>query len=211
MADGPVPKDVDFSGAMPVGASTETVLTGEHTVSDDIIRLNREWRPKDPSAQRFKDNVIALLEGIVNNTNTTVPEQGEEEPPDPPPGGGGPEMFYDSGYVPFTIGGSTWDVVEFPHNLGQVPTRTSIFYANVAEPDPNNITHEIIQIFPSLWLDANDHKIGSRLKVINKNSLQLTIAPNGLDGFYVDTTTDHRIPPLDGFYRHGFIRLMAWR
>jgi hypothetical protein len=209
----PVPKSTSVTVKNTAASSSEDILTGEHAVSDSIIRLNREWRPKEASAQRFKDNVISLLEGMVNNTNTTVPDQGEEEPPDPPPGGGGsPEIFYDSGYVFFEVVSGTWDTVPFKHNFGQVPTRFSLFYSNKANPVV--VEDDIIAIFPALRYDRDtttvgtvvDHKIGSRLSVKDKNTIELVIAPNGLDGF-----DDNRIPPLNGSTRPGYIRLMAWR
>jgi hypothetical protein len=214
MSDAPEPAATSVTVKNTAASTSEDILTGEHTVSESIIRLNREWRPKEASAQRFKDNVISLLEGMVNNTNTTVPDQGEEEP-DPPPGGGGsPEMFYDSGYVYFEVATALgWANVPFNHNLGQVPTRFTLFYSNKAKPVVGS--DDIVVIFPALRRNKYvetynyDLKIGSRLVVDGKNSVTLKIAPNGIDGFF--GATDNIIPADDGTKRPGYIRLMAWR
>ena len=177
----PVPESSTITIKNTSASTSEDILTGDHAVSEAIIRLNREWRPKEASAQRFKDNVISILEGLINNTNTTVPDQGEEEPPEPPPGGGGsPELFYDSGYVYFKCDGSTGDIIPFNHNLGQVPTRFTLFYSPVANPTVG--TDTIYVIAPGKVIDVNSDIVGVDIKITGQNTIDLAIGKDFLSG-----------------------------
>ena len=200
----PVPKSTTVTIKNTAASTSEDILTGEHTVSDSIIRLNKEWRPKEPSAQRFKDNVISLLEGMLNNTNTTVPDQGEELP-DPPPGGGGsPEIFYDSGYVYFYCDNTDPYLREFKHNMGQVPTQFTVFYSSAANPV---VGSDIIYVVtPGKFIDNAGLTIGFDLKVKNKNTMEMSIAKDFISG-----GGTWGIPPITAGPNEGYIRLMAWR
>lgn len=105
----------------------ETIYTGDQIVSFNIARVTREWQPKEKSAQRFKDDVIRRIEQIFNNTSIgTGGGEDDEE------GGGGtsPDLFFDSGY--FLLEHDSTATIK--HNLGQIPTRFTIFCSEVVSP-----------------------------------------------------------------------------
>ncbi len=199
------PKDATITTRNTTSMNTgEEILEGEHETSKAVYRLNREWRPKEPAAQRFKDNVVRLLENILNNTS------GGSGGGDPDPGGGGgvpgiePDLFWDSGYIWFFCNNDNPFVLEFAHNMGQVPTRYTIFYSNAAKPVLG--TDDVYVINTGKVISGDNETIGVDLTVKDKMTMRMSIAKDYLSG-----AGGWGIPKLKTGPNEGYIRLMVWR
>ena len=183
----------------PVTPTGNQVLTGEHIISEPLIRLDREWQPKDKSAQRFKDNLIKRVEQLLNNTSTGS-SSGDDTGTGTP--GTEPDLFFDTGYMwlvcensPFHTAGA--DYVDVTHNLGQVPSRITVFYSRAQEPDPaKDVIH---YVSPFIIRDNNNEAVGFQVKVTGINSVRLQVAADRL--FQSGTSA----------YQRGNFRILMWR
>lgn len=156
----------------------ETIYTGDHVVSSSIAWITREWRPDDKAAQRFKDDVIRRVEQLFNNTSTGTGGGEDEEA-----GGGGtsPDLFFDTGYFWLTsknyVPNNDTHVVK--HNLGQIPSRFSIFFCNKQNPDFDPLNPVIIAS-PTVIVDdlTPDTYAGFWVTFDTKNTLKFWGAKN---------------------------------
>ena len=169
-------------------ASTTTETdpqVGEHVVSSGLVRLNREWQPKDKATQRFKDDIIKKVEQVLNNTSTGSSGGGSSP-------GVEPDLFYDTGY--FYVAAN----LEYTktHNLGQIPTRFTIFYSNVLNPDPATDTIKLLS--PKIVLDYKNVRTGFSIAFTGQNTLML-ITKDKIDG-------SGSLAPAN-----GYIRILMWR
>jgi hypothetical protein len=194
------------------GSTKETeALVGKHIISTGLIRINREWQPKDRAAQRFKDDVIRKLEQVLNNVS--LGSEGES-------GGTVPDLVYDSGYWYFQCNpaGSNY-VKTITHNMGQIPSRFTFFYANAAEPDPeiNDIRVVVPRYtqhydptgtptnFTSGFFCLTGPVTGYPIN--GNNQVVISISKHWLDGY--DT---YGIPPRDENDKgNGYMRVVMWR
>jgi hypothetical protein len=185
----------------PETPSGESVLTGEHTVSAFVARMSREWQPKERSAQRFKDDVVKKLEQLLNNTSSGSPNIED-------PGGGSPgtepDLFYDTGYMWLICSTHpSWkagdEYVDITHNLGQVPTRYTVFFSNNQKPDPNNPQHAIYVVAPFFIVDGNSEWVGWYLSITGTNSIRLKVAK------------DRLFQSGSSQYKQGNFRILMWR
>ena len=167
---------------------------GEHIVSSPLVRLNREWQPKDKSAQRFKDDIIKKMEQVLNNTSS-----GSTPGEDPGTGDPGisPDLFYDTGYFYVEANNEYFKT----HNLSQIPSRLTIFYSNVLEPDPKNSAHKIHLIHAG-WTRGiylgTEQKSGISLRFTSQNDIKIVTTDK-------ITGNGPNAPP------NGHLRILMWR
>jgi len=177
--------------------TTETEpQVGEHVISTGLVRLNREWQPKDKAAQRFKDDLIKKVEQVLNNSSAGSGSGGGGSP------GVEPDLFYDTGYF-YVTASTDYDKT---HNLGQVPTRFTIFYSNVLNPDPSNVKHVIQLIHAGAVKGVRDTGGG----VLAEQWTGITIRMIGQNAIKVHTTekitgNDANAPAS------GHLRILMWR
>lgn len=196
------------------GSTKETeALVGKHIISTGLVRINREWQPKDRAAQRFKDDVIRKLEQVLNNVSLGSEGEG---------GGTQPDLVYDSGYWYFECDQSSTYIKTITHNMGQVPSRFTFFYANKSEPDPEQ--DDIRILAPGYVTNVDEVKAdfsivrsttgffcllgggASNPKIDGNNQIQIVISPYSIDGYGA-----YAIPPNVGGKYEGYMRVVMWR
>jgi hypothetical protein len=175
----------------------ETIYTGDQIVSSDISRITREWRPKDKAAQRFKDDVIRRIEQIFNNTSTGT---GGGEDDEESGGGTSPDLFFDSGYFYLKAGvkGDPSHEHTIKHNLGQIPTRFTIFFCSVQNPsfDPD---HPVLLVSPNVVYDGYTEWCGFWVNFPTTNTMVLT------------SVKDRILYPGPTAATDGYFRVLIWK
>lgn len=189
-------------------SSTSGILvTGDHVVSSNILKVNKEWQPKDKAAQRFKDSIVKYVEQILNNTSSgsgPIEDPDDETGGSNPGGGTTPDLFYDTGYFYIKCklvnpGHNSW-YVDKTHNLGQVPSRFSVFYTNdptLSIADPNS---DYRWVAPCGIRDYNDHWVGFQILIKTANKVQIQAPGDRL----IQTGTSNPIAA-------GYLRVMMWK
>lgn len=194
--------------------SGDVILTGGVILSTGLFRLSREWQPKDKSAQRWKDDVTRKLEQVLNNVSYGSGSGSEGG------GSGGttPDLVFDSGFWWFRCDHSIAYEKILNHNLGQVPSRYTFIYSNVAEPQLKNPEHDVRIQAPGLkrHVDSVDFvgqsveyvTAGFFVEIESLNSIKISIAKDYLDGYGT-----YGIPkqPEAGGFPQGYFRVIMWR
>lgn len=184
----------------PTTPTGNQVIAGKHVIAPFLLRVDQEWQPDDKAAQRFKDSISKKVEQLLNNTSTGAAPGDDTETGAP---GVSPDLFFDTGYMYLVCENAGWhnpgdEYVDVTHNLGQIPSRFTIFFSNDQDPDPT--VDDIFVVAPYLIRDYNDEWIGFQVKMTSVNSLRLKVAA---DRCFQSGSSQQ--------YKHGHFRILMWR
>jgi hypothetical protein len=121
----------------------------------------------------------------------------EEQGRSTPGGGGGTGLkaFHDTGYFYISIG----DEIVKKHGFNQIPTRFTMFFSNVLNPNPLNPQHFIYLTHSGTIKDANNDFTGIRIRFTSQNEITIEAAGGKL------------IFSGGGAYTEGYLRILMWR